>query len=775
MKRSGVFVRVVHAALIGFAVLALGATEARASSTYYVSPGGNDGNDGLSPGTAWQTVGKVNSSSFQAGDSILFQRGGQWHESLVAPSSGDPGNPITFADFGDGAKPKFWGSVVLDNSQFQAQGGGIYTYAYGAPVYSVLVDHGFFNYAFGQWAGNFAHAWSYGGGQIAINSPDSDPRYDGRVYTAVLRDDVVYSNYRNHLVFRNLVADESARYDDNGGYAFRVMGSQDVLLTDCEAYHAGKHHFGVINSTQFVGTNLTAAYAAPGQASTGGASAYVSYGDASTGLYSQTSEWHNIVASNLDDPQDGQIYDAFLNHGATLSYLLLDHLQSFGAHVLLTNAENPSATVKITGGLIQNARLEVGGSGAVVDGMEISGPQATVDLTGDNITLQNMLIHGTNLGSAWYRTAVLSRGNNNTLRFSTIDMDPAAGTNTCVATINATGQLQMYADALLAPVRVFALWDFGASLATISQSNYNFFNAGTTFAWWVGGAFQWSDIPLAQWQADGFDLTSQQGIPRLVNEAGGDYHPGAGSPLIDAAKLPTSLLAAVPTDFGGGSRLQGAAFDIGAYEGTVTGAAPAVTTTSLSLNNNILTAVVTAASGSPAGTVNFLDGTTLLNTVPLVNGSASTGVSLSTTEAHSLTAAYSGDANDQPSTSAAINVDPVTPPAAPAPPVVPPAAPVAPVVPGTGYPIALTFPVDGQSVSGVIVVLAAIGQTLDAAGSHLLLDGQTVDGTRVTNGPFVYRLDTSSLTAGPHQLQVWAHDTGNNTLLSNPVTINVTP
>ena len=277
MKRSYLFLRVAVATLFAFSgLLVCSSAAGQGTHVYYVSPSGNDTNDGLSQGSAWRTVAKVNGAALNPGDAVLFQRGGQWHESLVAPSSGAAGNPITVADNGSGATPKFWGSAALDNTQFLALGGGIYSYAMATPVYAVLVNHGFLNYSFGQYAGNVAGSWSYDGRNVYVNSPNSDPRYDGNAYTAVERDDVVYSNYQSHLVFSNLVVDESARYDDNGGYGFRVMGSTDVQVTGCEAYHAGKHHFGVINSTGFVGRDLVAAYAAPGQQGTGGDWAYVS-------------------------------------------------------------------------------------------------------------------------------------------------------------------------------------------------------------------------------------------------------------------------------------------------------------------------------------------------------------------------------------------------------------------------------------------------------------------------------------------------------------------
>ncbi len=58
---------------------------------YYVSnanPVGNDGNNGLSTGAPWLTVNKVNTSAFNAGDSVLFNRGCTWRETLTVPSSG---------------------------------------------------------------------------------------------------------------------------------------------------------------------------------------------------------------------------------------------------------------------------------------------------------------------------------------------------------------------------------------------------------------------------------------------------------------------------------------------------------------------------------------------------------------------------------------------------------------------------------------------------------------------------------------------------------------
>jgi hypothetical protein len=67
-------------------------------------------------------------------------------------------------------------------------------------------------------------------------------------------------------------------------------------------------------------------------------------------------------------------------------------------------------------------------------------------------------------------------------------------------------------------------------------------------------------------------------------------------------------------------------------------------------------------------------------------------------------------------------------------------------------------------------VTATIRQQLDAAASYLMVDGAET-GSRVGAAPYIYPLNTATLTPGSHVLQIWAHDTNNDTLLSNPVTV----
>lgn len=90
-------------------------TFATAVQTFYVDfTDGSDTNDGLSPATAWKTIGKVNSATLAAGSQVLFQRGEVWNSPGVAlvvgaTENGNAAQPIQFGAYGTGALPKITG------------------------------------------------------------------------------------------------------------------------------------------------------------------------------------------------------------------------------------------------------------------------------------------------------------------------------------------------------------------------------------------------------------------------------------------------------------------------------------------------------------------------------------------------------------------------------------------------------------------------------------------------------------------------------------------
>ena len=59
---------------VGMICLAF-ATQVTAATYYVDAMGGNDDNDGLSPSTAWASIGKVNDFVFLDGDTVCLKRG----------------------------------------------------------------------------------------------------------------------------------------------------------------------------------------------------------------------------------------------------------------------------------------------------------------------------------------------------------------------------------------------------------------------------------------------------------------------------------------------------------------------------------------------------------------------------------------------------------------------------------------------------------------------------------------------------------------------------
>ncbi len=89
------------------------------AKNYYVSSSsGNNANSGISISSPWQTLSKINSTTFVAGDSIFFKRGDVWSGNLMITHSGVPGNPIVYSSYGTGKLPEinkgtdFWSPLI---------------------------------------------------------------------------------------------------------------------------------------------------------------------------------------------------------------------------------------------------------------------------------------------------------------------------------------------------------------------------------------------------------------------------------------------------------------------------------------------------------------------------------------------------------------------------------------------------------------------------------------------------------------------------------------
>jgi hypothetical protein len=101
--------------------LMYGVESVASATTFYVAPDGNDSADGRSAANPWRTLARA-ASGLVAGDEMLLQRNGVWHESLTLKADGEPRRPILIGAYGVGARPCIDGGDIIKPSTFGASG-----------------------------------------------------------------------------------------------------------------------------------------------------------------------------------------------------------------------------------------------------------------------------------------------------------------------------------------------------------------------------------------------------------------------------------------------------------------------------------------------------------------------------------------------------------------------------------------------------------------------------------------------------------------------------
>lgn len=146
---------------------------------FYIDPAGSDANDGLTTGTAWQTIAKLNASYFFPGDQILLKRGGVWREN---PGLGllDPQHRgVTIGAYGAGADPIISGGLVVTG--FTLSAGSTYSVAtvalVGTPPIVTFTAAGVTTVlALGSGTGTLtANQYIYSAGSLYINLGGTNP------------------------------------------------------------------------------------------------------------------------------------------------------------------------------------------------------------------------------------------------------------------------------------------------------------------------------------------------------------------------------------------------------------------------------------------------------------------------------------------------------------------------------------------------------------------------------------------------------------------------
>jgi hypothetical protein len=215
-------------------LLMLGLAGVASGTTYYVSSSlGNDANSGTASATPWQTLAHVNAQTFLPGDSILLRRGDVWNESLVPPSSGASGNPISFDAYGTGAPPNLTGYYAVPSSAWVNVTGNAWK-AQLTPVTGTYTTINFclFGSVWGQkvpfGTGNLTAQWDFylSGTYVYVYSVGNPATYyNGPIVPMALSNvPVININGKSWLSFQHILVNW---FDDYGVY---VQGASDGLV-----------------------------------------------------------------------------------------------------------------------------------------------------------------------------------------------------------------------------------------------------------------------------------------------------------------------------------------------------------------------------------------------------------------------------------------------------------------------------------------------------------------------------------------------------------------
>ncbi len=246
-------------------LLALGAVVQ--GTDYYVSASGSDGNSGTSPAEAWQTISKVNSTTFSPGDNIYFE-GGQTFSGSLSFSSTDSGtvlNPVTVGSYGTGRATISSGTsrgfyanncegFVLEDLIFVGSGGddtsgsdGVFFYRQGggAHLEYIRIDNldvsGYYktgiivggNVSTGFRDVRITNCVVHDGGDIGISTYGKWPPTSRANEDVYVGDCVVY-NIRGQLA-------KTSNHTGNGILLWSIDGA---IIEYCEAYNNGEFNSG---------------------------------------------------------------------------------------------------------------------------------------------------------------------------------------------------------------------------------------------------------------------------------------------------------------------------------------------------------------------------------------------------------------------------------------------------------------------------------------------------------------------------------------------------
>jgi hypothetical protein len=408
-----------------------------AGTTYYVSPNGNDAADGTSPSTPFRTLSRASQLSLGQGDSLLLERGGVWRaqQLIVRFANGSADQPVTVGAYGTGAAPKILGSIDVNDADWTPVPNrpNVYRNTVGRAA-NAFYDADRFVTRFTSVSQVYATPNSYAsvGGSLYYNTGGKNI---GSVDTKMgVSDRLMWVRDSQHVIVENIESSDSGRI--GGGVSFKVDTSSDVTLRNLRADNAGRHHYEIVDSNRFLGENLQANYAMPGQGST----AFVSYSGVDSLTRHDNHVWKNI---RYHDPATRS--GIFYTHGDAVGDISIEGIYSDTGNPFSIATEGSNQKIVIKGGDVGGINLQ--GNNTTVDGLRVSGNNVNIQVDGDNNVLQNLLLDGIVLDSI-KPAAIFITGVDNVVRFNTISMGPTPSRDVTGISVTSTGTAEVYGNVI---------------------------------------------------------------------------------------------------------------------------------------------------------------------------------------------------------------------------------------------------------------------------------------------------------------------------------------
>lgn len=225
--------------------------------TLYVSPNGDDSNDGLTPETAFKTLEGAAKSKLKKDDVVRLERGGVWREKLVTV------NGVTYSSYGEGPKPTIYGSIPGEGAEKWSE-----TDVPNVWVFNELIDTA---KTPGNIVFNGGDAWG-----IRIFTEGSKRRDQGTVFNGIETFECPpdpftgYTDiFKNNLEFWHDTNSEKlymySEYGNPGEYFddMEISLSGDIISGGCNnvtidnicVMYGGSHGVGAVNSQDYTVQN----------------------------------------------------------------------------------------------------------------------------------------------------------------------------------------------------------------------------------------------------------------------------------------------------------------------------------------------------------------------------------------------------------------------------------------------------------------------------------------------------------------------------------------